>query len=328
MKPSLPTSFPTAILSGLLAICAVVVAPEEASASDWTDIGGNSSGSNATLYGAGTAYPGSTIRVSVTDVPPSDFVMFAVSASYTGGASGPVIGPALFNFVLRSEADGTASVDFTSPTHWALDMDFYVVAMYRDLSQPSGIATSNLVEGTTPSDLLQPADVPVLYQESVEHANAYWEEGGSSALFFELYNNQDVYENDPVALLDATTGLSAVPDTAGILESTGGSRNGRYIPLENIFGMQIGSIQIFITYAGECLVDITGCSASGSAPLGNVECQGVGAKWRENCGPTRHCSLARKQCGTFQGVATQGFRYFLKNTVKGPKEDLCAECPD
>ena len=110
---------------------------------------------------------------------------------------------------------------------------------------------------------------------------------------------------------------------------TSGIVSGPRHPFHNIFGWEVGSGQISVTWGqnGQCHNEITGFTFVGSIPLGNCTVSQIGHTATESCPPTEKCEEATRECGHYQFKCQQWFRFRNLGIFTSGVQKICAPCP-
>ena len=159
-----------------------------------------------------------------------------------------------------------------------------------------------------------------------------------------LESEEDLFSSDCQALVDVLVvdGLEpASEDSEHFLASfsnsaavsraapSSGTVSGPRHPFHNIFGWEIGSGKITITWGknGQCHIEITGFTFVGSIPLGNCTASQIGHTATESCPPTEECEEATRECGHYQFKCQQWFRFRNLGIFTSRVQKICAPCP-
>jgi len=285
---------------------------------------------SAEQVGFGSLYPGTTVALRLSDAPagvPVQCVIGFTRVDSPVGSGTLVPAP---DIVVPLMTDGVGSAEFITsiPSSYPFGQHFYAQWITQDLAQPSGIGLSNAFRCNPPP---APTDGSVLYDDVMAYINSPTGQAEmDQALITQIVADEINLRANPAQLLELITIFTtpetdaATPSTGTPSQTNGGNVSGPKRPFKNIFGGTIGSGQTTVTWATDSQGRrrITGHTAVGGVPLGSVSSSLIGTKWWKECPDG---SLV--QCGNYQVEGTQGWRWFLKNTVKQPVFVICAPCP-
>ena len=181
-----------------------------------------------------------------------------------------------------------------------------------------------------------PPPTAVLYHEAVEQVSQGVEDGSiqDTRLLDYLLANKDLLSSSDKALAEVMfpvdVSLAPVDDLATLFGKAGGTVNGTRWSFKNVFGWEVGSGQLQISWnnnANACKSVISGVTWTGSIPIGNCSAEQVGDKFTRSCPRTAACSNPTRECGNFQIVCSQSLLFCRLNSFRTALETICAPCP-